>query len=446
MKGVIMKNKKRIFAIVAVLVVCFMFVANLTASASYRLYEMDARYNEKDKKIEFTSVKNATYYEIRAFVQGDTVSNDTGVLLATYTPSKASTGEELYSVAEEQLDASALALVKLKPYYILKVYAYNVSTAPEYCSITVNAKYCDASNTGGKIARGGSYTVTFTDSTNPSYSEYSVSNDNATLTVFMGGINITNSDNVTVDYSTYGQVTVNVTNITGALVVSMTAAMPAAPSTLDTPQAWIDGESLKWDSVPQATEYYVEVYKGDPGSVGTCVHGGFTTNTSFDVASVYSEDDFYYARVKACYSTTIVQSAYTSWFTFDFSEISTNPPTNAPMMDIDYSSVDTCIGESNPITFFGSGAGTCKLKHYVDENGDGFDDVSYNNGIAEGIVRAKNSNDANLTDLLPSILGAVAGFFVSVTGNMSVGGVTILSIFSIVAFVFIVFLIIKVIK
>lgn len=441
-----MKNKKRIFAIIAVLVVCFMFVANLTASASYRLYEMDARYNEKDKKIEFTSVKNATYYEVRAFVQGDTISNDTGVLLATYTPSKASTGEELYSVAEEQLDASALALVKLKPYYILKVYAYNVSTAPEYCSITVNATNCDADNNGGKIARGGSYTVTFTDSTNPSYSEYSVSNDNATLTVFMGGVNITNSDNVTADYSTHGQVTVNVTNITGALVISMTAAMPAAPSTLDTPQAWKDGESLKWDSVPQATEYYVEVYKGDPGSVGTCVYGGFTTNTSFDVASAYTEDDFYYARVKACYSTTIVQSASTSWFTFDFSQVSTNPPTNAPMMDVDYSSVDTCIGESNPITFFGSGAGTCKLKHYTDENGDGFDDVSYNNGIAEGIVRAKNSNDANLTDLLPSILGAVAGFFVSVTGNMSVGGVTILSIFSIVAFVIIVFLIIKVIK
>lgn len=441
-----MKNKKRIFAIMSVLVVCFMFVANLTASASYRLYEMDARYNEKDKKIEFTSVKNATYYEVRAFVQGDTISNDTGVLLATYTPSKASTGEELYSVAEEQLDASALALVKLKPYYILKVYAYNVSTAPEYCSITVNATNCDADNNGGKIARGGSYTVTFTDSTNPSYSEYSVSNDNATLTVFMGGVNITNSDNVTADYSTHGQVTVNVTNITGALVISMTAAMPAAPSTLDTPQAWKDGESLKWDSVPQATEYYVEVYKGDPGSVGTCVHGGFTANTSFDVASAYTEDDFYYARVKACYSTTIVQSASTSWFTFDFSQVSTNPPTNAPMMDVDYSSVDTCIGESNPITFFGSGAGTCKLKHYTDENGDGFDDVSYNNGIAEGIVRAKNSNDANLTDLLPSILGAVAGFFVSVTGNMSVGGVTILSIFSIVAFVIIVFLIIKVIK
>lgn len=441
-----MKNKKRIFAIIAVLVVCFMYIANITAFASYRLYEMDARYNEKDKKIEFTSVKNATYYEIRAFVQGDTMSNDTGVLLATYTPSKVSTGEELYSVTEEQLDASALALIKLKPYYIIKVYAYNVSTAPEYCSITVNATNCDADNNGGKIARGGSYTVTFTDSTNPSYSEYSVSNDNATLTVFMGGVNITNSDNVTADYSTHGQVTVNVTNITGALVISMTAAMPAAPSTLDTPQAWIDGESLKWDSVPQATEYYVEVYKGDPGSVGTCVHGGFTTNTSFDVPSVYTEDDFYYARVRACYSTTIVQSSYTSWFTFDFSQISTNPPTNAPMMDIDYSSVDTCIGESNPITFLGSGAGTCKLKHYTDENGDGLDDVSYNNGIAEGIVRAKNSNDANLTDLLPSILGAVAGFFVSVTGNMSVGGVTILSIFSIVAFVFIVFLIIKVIK
>ena len=441
-----MKNKKRIFAIIAVLVVCFMFVANLTASASYRLYEMDARYNEKDKKIEFTSVKNATYYEIRAFVQGDTISNDTGVLLATYTPSKASTGEELYSVTEEQLDASALALIKLKPYYIIKVYAYNVSTAPEYCSITVNAKFCDASNTGGKIARGGSYTVTFTDSTNPSYSEYSVSNDNATLTVFMGGVNITNADNVTVDYSTHGQVSVNVTNITGALVISMTAAMPAAPSTLDTPHAWIDGEFLKWDSVPNATEYHVQIYKGDPANISNLLYDNYTTGTSKDVAGEYTGDDFYYARVQACYATNIVLSAWTQFYTFDFSEISTNPPTNAPMLDIDYSSVDTCIGESNPITFLGSGAGTCKLKHYTDENGDGFDDVSYNNGIAEGIVRAKNSNDANLTDLLPSILGAVAGFFVSVTGNMSVGGVTVLSIFSIVAFVIIVFLIIKVIK
>lgn len=441
-----MKNKKRIFAIIAVLVVCFMYIANITAFASYRLYEMDARYNEKDKKIEFTSVKNATYYEIRAFVQGDTISNDTGALLATYTPSKVSTGEELYSVTEEQLDASALALVKLKPYYILKVYAYNVSTAPEYCSITVNAKFCDASNTGGKIARGGSFNVTFTDSTNSSYSEYSVSNDNATLTVFMGGVNITNSDNVTADYSTHGQVTVNVTNITGALVISMTAAMPAAPSTLDTPYAWIDGESLKWDSVPQATEYYVEVYKGDPGSVGTCIHGGFTTNTFFDVASVYTEDDFYYARVKACYSTTIVQSAYTSWFTFDFSQISTNPPTNAPMMDIDYSSVDTCIGESNPITFFGSGAGTCKLKHYVDENGDGFDDVSYNNGLAEGIVRGKNSNDADLTELFPSILGAVAGFIISTTGNMSVAGFSVLGILSVLCLALLVFFIVKVLS
>lgn len=441
-----MKNKKRIFAIISVLVVCFMYIANITASASYRLYEMDARYNEKDKKIEFTSVKNATYYEIRAFVQGDTISNDTGVLLATYTPSKASTGEELYSVTDEQLDASALALLKLKPYYIIKVYAYSVSTAPEYCSITVNAKYCDADSTGGKVARGGSCTVTFTDSTNPSYSEYSVSNDDATLTVFMGGINITNSDNVTADYSTYGQVTVNVTNITGALVISMTAAMPAPPSTLDTPQAWIDGESLKWDSVPNATEYYVEIYKGDPGSVGTCIYGGFTTSTSFDVASQYTEDEFYYARVKACYSSTIVQSAYTSWFTFDFSEVSTSAPTNAPMMDIDYASIDTCIGESNPLTFLGSGAGTCKLKHYVDENGDGFDDVSYNNGLAEGIVRGKNQSEVDLTNLFPSILGAVAGFLISTTGNMSVAGYSVLGIFSVICLSLLVFFLVKVLS
>lgn len=442
-----MKNKKRIFAIIAVLVVCFMYIANITASASYRLYEMDARYNEKDKKIEFTSMENATYYEIRAFVQGDTISNDTGVLLATYTPSKASTGEELYSITEEELDASALALIKLKPYYIIKAYAYNVSTAPEYCSITVNATYCDADSTGGKIARGGSFNVTFTDSTNPSYSEYSVSNDSASLTVFMGGINITNNSNVTIDWSQYGQVTVNVTNITGALVISMTAAMPDPPASLDTPSTWADTENLHWDSVPYATEYHVQVYKGDPSNVSNLVHDDYITGTSIDVAGYYIEDDFYYARVQACYATNLVVSTWSQFYTFDFSEISTNPPSvNSPMMDIDYASMDTCIGESNPITFLGSGAGTCKLKHYTDEDGDGFDDVSYNNGIAEGIVRGKNQAEGDLTDLFPKVLGSVAGFVLSVFGNMSIGGITLLSFISVICFALMLFYLFKVIK
>ena len=115
-------------------------------------------------------------------------------------------------------------------------------------------------------------------------------------------------------------------------------------------------------------------------------------------------------------------------------------------MDVDYSSVDTCIGESNPITFFGSGAGTCKLKHYTDENGDGFDDVSYNNGIAEGIVRAKNSNDVDLTELFPSILGAVAGFIISITGNMSVAGFSVLGILSVLCLALLVFFIVKVLS
>lgn len=443
-----MKNKKRIFVIIAVLVVCFMFVTNLTASATFRLYEIDFKYDSTRNEFEFTSVTGATYYEIRGYTPTDTISSDTGVLLATYTPDTVSKGDECYTVPLGQtpaiIDKGVLDALKLQKYYTLKVYAFQ-EAAPVSHNVTVTANHCTANVTSTTVLDGGTFSVTFSDDSGSSLKTYY-----GTLAATMGGVDITvpeyGADGSNIFQVVYGDnatyVTVN--NITGDVVISMTAAEPPAPSTLDTPQAWIDGESLKWDSVPQATEYYVEVYKGVPDSGGSLLYGGFTTATSIDVAGYYTEDDFYNARVKACYSTTIVQSAYTSWFSFDFTQISTNPPTNSPMMDIDYSSVDTCMGESNPLTFVGTGAGNCTKKHYVDENGDGFDDVSYNNGLAEGFERGKNSAEGDLTDLIPKILGAVGGFFVSVLGNMSVAGISLLTIVSIACVGLIVFLIVKV--
>lgn len=432
-----MKNKKRIFAIIAVLVVCFMFVANLAASATFRLYEIDFKYDEKREEFQFTAVTGATYYEIRGYAPGETISNDTGTLIAKYTPDTVSTGDELYTIplgqTPEVIDKASLDVLKSKPYCTLKVYAFQ-EAAPVSHNVTVTANHCTANVTSTTVLDGGTFSVTFSDDSGSSLKTYY-----GTLTATMGGVDITGpeygADGSNIFQVVYGDnatyVTVN--NITGDVVISMTAAEPPAPATLDTPQAWIDGESLKWDSVPQATEYYVEVYKGDPGSVGTCVYGGFTANTSIDVAGYYSEDDMYYARVKACYSTTIVQSAYTSWFTFDFTQVSTNPPTNAPMMGIDYSSTDTCIGESNPLTFVGTGAGNCTKKHIVDEDGDGFDDVSYNNGLAEGFERGKNSAEGDLTDLIPKILGAVTGSFLYVGNNIKVAGISLLTVFGVLA-------------
>lgn len=432
-----MKNKKRIFAIIAVLVVCFMFVANLTASATFRLYEIDFKYYSTRNEFEFTSVTGATYYEIRGYTPTDTISSDTGVLLATYTPDTVSTGDECYTVPLGQtpaiIDKGVLDVLKLQKYYTLKVYAFQ-EAAPVSHKVMVTANHCTASVTNTTVLDGGTFSVTFSDDSGSSLKTYY-----GTLTATMGGVDITGpeygADGSNIFQVFYGDnatyVTVN--NITGDVVLSMTAAEPPAPATLDTPQAWIDGEFLKWDSVPNATEYFVEIYKGNPDSGGTYVYGGFTANTSIDVAGYYSEDDMYYARVKACYSTTIVQSAYTSWFTFDFTQVSTNPPTNAPMMDIDYSSVDTCIGESNPLTFIGTGVGNCTKKHIVDEDGDGFDDVSYNNGLATGFERGKNSAEGDLTDLIPKILGAVTGSFLYVGNNIKVAGISLLTVFGVLA-------------
>ena len=439
-----MKNKKRIFAIIAVLVVCFMFVANLTASATFRLYEMDFKYNATRNEFEFTSVSGATYYEIRGYTPSDTISSDTGVLLATYTPDTVSTGDESYTVPLGQtpaiIDKGVLDALKLQKYYTLKVYAFH-EAEPVSHSVTVTANYCTSNVTNTTVLDGGTFSVTFSDNSGSTRKTYY-----GTLTATMGGVDITvpeyGADGNNTLQVVYGDnatyVTVN--NITGDVVISMTAAEPPAPDSLDTPQASLsdDGESLEWDSVPNATEYLVEVRKDS--SSGQLMGSTYVTGNSLSIASYVSDLGYYFARVTACYATNIVTSTPSQWYMFDFTTI----PAESPLMDVDYSSVDTCIGESNPLTFIGTGAGNCTKKHIVDENGDGFDDVSYNNGLSTGFERGKNSAEGDLTDLIPKILGAVGGFFVSVLGNMSVAGISLLTIASIACVGLIVFLIVKV--
>lgn len=431
-----MSKKNRIFA--AAIAVLLLALTSFGAFASFRLYEIDFKYDEKREEFQFTAVTGATYYEIRGYAPGETISNDTGTLIAKYTPDTVSTGDELYTIplgqTPEVIDKASLDVLKSKPYYTLKVYAFQES-APVSHKVTVTANHCTANVTSTTVLDGGTFSVTFSDDSGSSLKTY-----HGTLTATMGGVDITGpeygADGSNIFQVVYGdhETYVTVNKITGDVVISMTAAESPAPATLDTPQAWIDGDFLKWDSVPNATEYYVEVYKGVPDSGGSLLYGGFTTNMSIDVAAYYTEDDFYNARVKACYSTTIVQSAYTSWFSFDFTQISTNPPTNAPMMDIDYSSTDTCIGESNPLTFVGTGAGICTKKHIVDEDGDGYDDASYNAGYDSGITYQKNvSGDSGVSDFITKILGAVTGGALYVGSNVKIAGISLISIAAILA-------------
>ena len=196
---------------------------------------------------------------------------------------------------------------------------------------------------------------------------------------------------------------------------------------------------MAWDSVEGATEYRVDGYyvataDYDKYSTGQLapqlLHTYWTTDTTVDVASeFFGSLGYYLIEVTASYNTGEVQSMPSELFELDITN------------NMDFSSVspDVVIGESNPFVIVtGKGGGICKKLHIVDKNGDGYDDGSFNAGL--------HSSGTDLTDLLPKILGAVAGFFVSVTGNMSVGGVTVLSIFSIICLVVLVVLICKLVK
>ena len=73
--------------------------------------------------------------------------------------------------------------------------------------------------------------------------------------------------------------------------------------------------------------------------------------------------------------------------------------------------------------------------------------LGYNEGLSEGFLRGQNSAGAgDLTDLVPKILGAVSGFFVSTTGSMTVGGISVLSIISVICLAVLAYLIFKVVN
>lgn len=427
-----MSKKNRIFA--AAIAVLLLALTSVGAFASFRLYEIDFKYDEKREEFQFTAVTGATYYEIRGYAPGETISNDTGTLIARYTPDTVSTGDELYAVPLGQtpaiIDKASLDVLKSKPYYTLKVYAFQ-EAAPVSYNVSVTANYCTSNVTNTTVLDGGTFSVTFSDNSGSTRKTYY-----GTLTATMGGVDITvpeyGADGNNTLQVVYGDnatyVTVN--NITGDVVISMTAAEPPAPDSLDTPQASLsdDGESLEWDSVPNATEYLVEVRKDS--SSGQLMGSTHVTGNSLSIASYVSDLGYYFARVTACYATNIVTSTPSQWYMFDFTTI----PAESPLMDVDYSSVDTCIGESNPLTFVGTGSGVCNKPHIVDKNGDGYDDASYSAGYDAGITYQKNvSGDSGVSDFVTKILGAVTGGALYVGSNVKIAGISLISIAAILA-------------
>ena len=421
---------------IAVFIVCFMYISSFSASA-YRLYEMDCKYYPDTHTVEFTGMLGAAYYEIRAYAPGEDIAYNTGTLMSTFTPDTASTGEEYYEVVlggdhDGPLD-TALRSLEAEAYYTIKVYAYGAYVPVKSFSVRMEGFNCTTEKTFDKVNNGGTYTARFTTS------HASLKAENGTITVTMGGVYITYTDQVTTTAGD-GYLEVTVTNVTGALYIQCCAQEHTKPVDLATPGLWnVGNTSVAWDPVEGATEYRVDAYyvatadyyKYSNGELApTFLKTQWTTDTTIDVASeFFGSLGYYFIEVTASYNTGEVQSMPSELLELNITQ------------NMDFSSVspDVVIGESNPwVRVTGKGGGICKKPHIVDKNGDGYDDGSFNAGL--------HSSGTDLTDLLPKILGAVAGFFVSVTGNMSVGGVTVLSIFSIICLVVLVVLIFKLVK
>ena len=82
----------------------------------------------------------------------------------------------------------------------------------------------------------------------------------------------------------------------------------------------------------------------------------------------------------------------------------------------------------------GNGSGACSLIHVVDNDNDTYDDVSFTAGKQAGINYQKNkSSDSGVADFVTKILGAFTGSALYVGSNISVGGVTLLTIIGIIA-------------
>ncbi len=455
-----MSKKNRIFA--AAIAVLLLVLTSMSTFAGFRLYfyELDFKYDEKRQTFSFTSVADATYYEIRGFAPGETISNTTGVLLGTYTPSTVSTGYETYDVSLRDvprvIDEDLLAKLKLKPYYTLVVFSYR--TTPVMHNVTVTANYCDVSvysdgvllgSSGGtyQVQDGSSISVTFHDRGNfkTYYGDYTITHGGIDITGPEYGLSGSNKLQ-----GVYGDdfYSFTVNNIYADVVISMTAKEPPAPDHLDTPNGFAYDDAFTWTEVEGATEYNVEIRKGSTD--GQVLLNNYFTDTGVDVAAYYTGDAYYYARVRACYGTDLVVSDWSAWYTFDFTNVSKEAPSNAPadlpvvnssavatedLSAVDYSSSDTdpvCNGESNPLTFIGKGSVTeaCKKPHIVDKNGDGYDDASFDAGVT---YQTNSSGDSGVSDFITKILGAVTGSAIYIGSNVKIAGISLLTIAGILA-------------
>lgn len=431
-----MKTKKRIFAMIAVFIVCFMYISSFSASA-YRLYEMDCKYYPDTHTVEFTGMLGAAYYEIRAYAPGEDIAYNTGTLMSTFTPDTASTGEEYYEVIlggdhDGPLD-TALRSLEAEAYYTIKVYAYGSYTPVKSFSVRMEGVNCTTEKTFDKVNNGGTYTARFTTS------HPSLKAENGTITVTMGGVYITYTDQVTTTAGD-GYLEVTVTNVTGALYIQCCAQEHPKPVDLAAPVLRkVGNTSVAWDPVEGATEYRVDGYyvatadydKYSNGQLApTFLKTHWTTDTTIDVsAEFFGSLGYYFIEVTASYNTGEVQSMPSELLELDITQ------------NMDFSSVypDVVIGESNPfVRVTGKGGGICKKLHIVDKNGDGYDDASFDAGLY--------TSGTDLTDLFPKILGAVAGFVISVTGNMSVAGISVLSVLSVVCLALVIFFIVKVLS
>lgn len=455
-----MSKKNRIFA--AAIAVLLLVLTSMSTFAGFRLYfyELDFKYDEKRQTFSFTSVADATYYEIRGFAPGETISNTTGVLLGTYTPSTVSTGYETYDVSLRDvprvIDEDLLAKLKLKPYYTLVVFSYR--TTPVMHNVTVTANYCDVSvysdgvllgSSGGtyQVQDGSSISVTFHDRGNfkTHYGDYTITHGGIDITGPEYGLSGSNKLQ-----GVYGDdfYSFTVNNIYADVVISMTAKEPPAPDHLDTPSGFAYDDSFTWTEVEGATEYNVEIRKGSAD--GQVLLNDYFTDMGVDVAAYYTGDAYYYARVRACYGTNLVVSDWSAWYTFDFTNVSGEAPSNAPadlpvvnssavatedLSAVDYSSSDTdpvCNGESNPLTFIGTGSVSeaCKKPHIVDKNGDGYDDASFDAGVT---YQTNSSGDSGVSDFITKILGAVTGSAIYIGSNVKIAGISLLTIAGILA-------------
>ena len=431
-----MKIKKRIFAMIAVFIVCFMYISSFSASA-YRLYEMDCKYYPDTHTVEFTGMLGAAYYEIRAYAPGEDIAYNTGTLMSTFTPDTASTGEEYYEVVlggdhDGPLD-TALRSLEAQAYYTIKVYAYGAYVPVKSFSVRIEGVNCTTEKTFDKVNNGGTYTARFTTS------HASLKAENGTITVTMGGVYITYTDQVTTTAGD-GYLEVTVTNVTGALYIQCCAQEAPKPVDLATPVLRkVGNTSVAWDPVEGATEYLVYAYyvataDYDKYSKGQLepqlLNAEWTTDTTIDVADKFFQSlGYYIIEVTASYNTGEVHSMPSELLELDITN------------NMDFSSVspDVVIGESNPFVIVtGKGGGICKKLHIVDKNGDGYDDASFDAGLY--------TSGTDLTDLFPKILGAVAGFVISVTGNMSVAGISVLSVLSVVCLALVIFFIVKVLS